>query len=141
MKWLLVALVMNPPIKTDLVFDLLPDCVQRCVKQESFKRHTRLNKKTNDFRHMHSNEVKSKASGWTPKRRKQQSEPIRRWKPWLRSTGPKSPEGRAVVSGNAWAVGYWINHSLLSMHATLLCSRKKTEGSRASRELRQFCWT
>ena len=28
MKWLLVALVMNPPIKTDLVFDLLHDCLR-----------------------------------------------------------------------------------------------------------------
>lgn len=28
MKWLLVALVMNTPIKTDLVFDLLPDCLR-----------------------------------------------------------------------------------------------------------------
>ena len=28
MKWLLVVLVMNSPIKTDLVFDLLPDCLR-----------------------------------------------------------------------------------------------------------------
>lgn len=27
MKWLLVALVMNSPVKTDLVFDNLADCL------------------------------------------------------------------------------------------------------------------
>ena len=27
MKWLLVILVMNSPIKTDLVFDTLPSCL------------------------------------------------------------------------------------------------------------------
>ena len=28
MKWLLVALVMNAPVKTDLVFDTLSDCLR-----------------------------------------------------------------------------------------------------------------
>ena len=48
------------------------------------------------------------ANGWTPERRKRQSEAIRQWKPWQQSTGPKSPEGRAVVSRNAWAGGDWL---------------------------------
>ena len=48
------------------------------------------------------------AAGWTPERRKRQSEAIRRWKPWNKSTGPKSPEGKAAVSGNAWAGGHWL---------------------------------
>ena len=46
--------------------------------------------------------------GWTPERRKKQSEAIRRWKPWSQSTGPKSPEGKAAVSGNAWNGGTWL---------------------------------
>ena len=45
------------------------------------------------------------AAGWTPERRKRQSEAIRRWKPWQKSTGPKSPEGKAAVSGNAFTGG------------------------------------
>ena len=45
------------------------------------------------------------AKGWTPERRKRQSEAIRRWKPWQQSTGPQSPEGRAVVARNAWRGG------------------------------------
>lgn len=31
----------------------------------------------------------------TPKHRALRSELIRRWKPWEKSTGPKSPEGKA----------------------------------------------
>lgn len=45
------------------------------------------------------------AAGWTPERRKRQSEAIKRWKPWQQSTGPKSPEGKAVAAGNAWTGG------------------------------------
>jgi len=48
------------------------------------------------------------AAGWTPERRKRHSEAIRRWKPWNQSTGPKSPEGKAAVSGNAWSGGKWL---------------------------------
>ena len=38
-----------------------------------------------------------------PERRSQQSKAIGRWKPWEQSTGPRSPEGKAVVSQNAFA--------------------------------------
>ena len=48
------------------------------------------------------------AAGWTPERRKRQSELIRRWAPWAKSTGPKSPEGKAVVSRNAWTGGHTV---------------------------------
>ena len=48
-----------------------------------------------------------KNSGWTPERRKRQSEAIKQWKPWQQSTGPKSPEDKAAASGNAWAGGEW----------------------------------
>lgn len=46
--------------------------------------------------------------GWTPERRKRQSEAIKRWKPWHQSTGPKSPEGKAAVSCNSWTGGEWL---------------------------------
>ena len=42
---------------------------------------------------------------WTPEQRQRQAEAIRRWKPWEQSTGPKSPEGKAKVSGNAYTGG------------------------------------
>ena len=50
----------------------------------------------------------NRANGWTPERRKRQSEAIRQWKPWNQSTGPKSPEGKALVGRNAWAGGEWL---------------------------------
>ena len=48
------------------------------------------------------------AAGWTPERRKRQRQAIQQWKPWQQSTGPKSPEGRAVVARNAWTGGHWL---------------------------------
>ena len=41
------------------------------------------------------------ANGWTPERRARQAELIRNWKPWERSTGPRTPEGKARTSRNA----------------------------------------
>ena len=41
------------------------------------------------------------ANGWTPERRARQAELIRNWKPWERSTGPRTPEGKARISRNA----------------------------------------
>ena len=43
--------------------------------------------------------------GWTPERRAKQAEAIRRWRPWERSTGPRSAAGKAVVSRNGWKGG------------------------------------
>lgn len=48
------------------------------------------------------------ARTWTLEQRQRQSEAIKRWKPWEKSTGPKSPEGKAAVSGNAWTGGEWL---------------------------------
>ena len=44
--------------------------------------------------------AKAQGNGWTPERRARQAELIRKWKPWEKSTGPKTDEGRAVVSRN-----------------------------------------
>lgn len=46
------------------------------------------------------------ATTWTPERRQRQAEQIRRWKPWEQSTGPKTAEGKARVSRNAWQGGH-----------------------------------
>ena len=39
---------------------------------------------------------------WTPEERKKQSELIQRWKPWDKSTGAKTIEGKAISSRNAY---------------------------------------
>jgi hypothetical protein len=40
--------------------------------------------------------------GWSNERRAKQAAAIRRWKPWLKSTGPISAAGKARVSTNAY---------------------------------------
>lgn len=43
--------------------------------------------------------------GWTPERRARQAEAIQRWRPWERSTGPRTAEGKAAAAANgakAW---------------------------------------
>lgn len=41
------------------------------------------------------------SAAWTPERRAKQAENIHRWKPWKKSTGPRTPEGKARSSRNA----------------------------------------
>jgi len=54
---------------------------------------------------MHTNQVK--ANGWTPERRARQAALIRTWKPWKQASGPRTPEGKAKASRNAWTGGHW----------------------------------
>ena len=44
-------------------------------------------------------------NGWTSERRERQSEMIKHWKPWERSTGPKSRAGKSRVARNAFKGG------------------------------------
>jgi len=41
------------------------------------------------------------ANGWTPERRAKQSKLIKTWKPWEKSTGAKTTEGKAKSKMNA----------------------------------------
>lgn len=45
------------------------------------------------------------ARKWTKEQRAAQSAAIRTWQPWQHSTGAKSVEGKAIVSGNAYRGG------------------------------------
>lgn len=47
------------------------------------------------------------ANGWTPERRARQAELIRQWRPWEKSTGPRTQAGKDVVSRNADKGGTW----------------------------------
>lgn len=42
------------------------------------------------------------ANGWTPERRTRQAELIRTWRPWERSTGPKTEEGKQASAMNRY---------------------------------------
>ena len=48
----------------------------------------------------------SMATTWTAERRKRQSEQIQTWRPWEKSTGPKSDEGKAKVAQNSYKGGW-----------------------------------
>jgi hypothetical protein len=41
-------------------------------------------------------------NGWTPERRRRQSELIRQFRPWEWSTGPCTPEGKALAAKNGY---------------------------------------
>ena len=43
--------------------------------------------------------------GWTPERRARQAERIRQWKPWEKSTGPRTEAGKAASNQNALVHG------------------------------------
>jgi hypothetical protein len=45
------------------------------------------------------------ANGWTSERRARQAAQIRTWRPWEKSTGPKSAEAKARVSRNSFKGG------------------------------------
>lgn len=45
------------------------------------------------------------ANAWTLQRRARQADRIREWRPWERSSGPKTEAGKAVVARNAWKGG------------------------------------
>ena len=44
-------------------------------------------------------------NGWTLERKARQAVLIKNWRPWDRSTGPKTLEGKAKVAQNAWTKG------------------------------------
>lgn len=56
------------------------------------------------------------ANGWTLERRKKQSELIKNWQPWQKSTGAKTAEGKNKISQNA------LKHGMRSSYARELQS-------------------
>ncbi len=47
------------------------------------------------------------ARKWTEEERRKQAEAIRRWKPWEKSTGPKTRAGKARCKMNAYRHGLY----------------------------------
>jgi hypothetical protein len=48
------------------------------------------------------------ATPWTEDRKARQAALIRTWRPWERSTGPRTADGKAKASRNAWKGGQWL---------------------------------
>ena len=42
---------------------------------------------------------------WTAEQRQRQRELIQRWKPWIKSTGAKTPDGKKKSAQNAFKTG------------------------------------
>lgn len=63
---------------------------------------------------------------WTPERRARQSALIREWSPWERSTGPRTAEGKARASRNAWKGG--VRQTLRQLAQVLRNVHKKSAG-------------
>lgn len=53
------------------------------------------------------------ANGWTPERRARQAVLIKQWRPWEKSTGPKSEEGkqRSAMRGYKGGVRAWLRET------------------------------
>jgi len=47
------------------------------------------------------------SNGWTPERRAKQSKAIHQWRPWERSTGPTSVEGKRRSAMRGYKGGTW----------------------------------
>ena len=44
-------------------------------------------------------------NGWTPERRQRQAAAIQQWRPWERSTGPKTSEGKRAAAMRGYKGG------------------------------------
>lgn len=47
------------------------------------------------------------ANGWTPERRARQAALIHTWRPWEKSTGPRTAEGKCKAARNGDRGGEW----------------------------------
>ena len=67
------------------------------------------------------------ARKWTEEQRARQAEAIRRWAPWLKSTGPRTRIGKLISSKNAMDMGFYcrahlVFNALMRRHASF-CAR------------------
>jgi hypothetical protein len=65
------------------------------------------------------------ATPWSSERRARQAELIRHWRPWEHATGPRTPDGKAKASGNAYRGGHRekLRELCKMVHAEILEAR------------------
>lgn len=64
-------------------------------------------------------------SGWTEEKRQAERDRINQTKPWLKSTGAKTPEGKAICSQNAFKGGLHARIKALSIEVKALLKDQK----------------
>lgn len=66
-------------------------------------------------------------NGWDTARRQRQSSQIQRWRPWEKSTGPKTAEGKAIVARNGYKGGA-AREKLRALGRALKCLKARSSG-------------
>lgn len=66
---------------------------------------------------------------WTEAQKQRQRELIQTWKPWTKSTGPRSDAGKQISSRNAYTGGLWLEVRALCKVGTVLIRQMKKEGN------------
>ena len=66
------------------------------------------------------------ANGLTAIRRRRHAKAIKRWRPWERSTGPRTSEGKARVARNAYHGGERQKVRVLAKQRNALIERERT---------------
>lgn len=64
-----------------------------------------------------------KSTGWTDERRARQAILIHQWQPWRHSTGPRTAQGKAIASRNAYKPAS-IRRALLAIAAEVREARR-----------------
>ena len=65
------------------------------------------------------------ANGWTEERKQKQRELIQNWKPWEKSTGAKTPKGKAKSKMNAYKYGSSEARMMLREFNSLLRDKRR----------------
>ena len=74
-------------------------------------------------------------TAWTTERRQRQRELIQQWKPWEKSTGPRTQAGKDRVSRNAYRGGVWLRLRRLNVRITAVIRERSGWGRSPVRQL------
>lgn len=75
-------------------------------------------------------------NAWTPERRARQAETIRRTKPWEKSTGPRTAEGKSASSQNA-RLPAWVAENR-AKRKEIMATAEHIFGRKADRSIWRF---